>query len=98
MNNSHHLHITPIVVYLISTGGVVVVVVVDVVGGGVVEGPGGGANGAVEEAVDLHDFLRPGDPDGLGDPPVILDQFCQLKTKIKMCKQHVSFGLLQWQN
>ena len=65
------MHISPSV-YLIRTGGVVVVVVV--VGGGV-EGPGGGANGAVEEPVHLHHLPRPGDPDGPGDPAVILDQF-----------------------
>ena len=44
------MHISPSV-YLIRTGGVVVVVV------GVVEGPGGGADGAMEESVHLHDLL-----------------------------------------
>ena len=78
MNNRH---ISPIIVYLIRTGVVVVVVVVVV--GGEVEGPGGGADGFVEEPVYLHDLLRPGDPDGLGDPPVVLDQFCQLKNNNK---------------
>ena len=47
------MHISPSG-YLIRTGGGVVVVVV-VVGGGV-EGPGGGADGAVEKPVHLHDF------------------------------------------